>query len=87
MRITPVIFVGSLAAIAATAAPALAKNSQTTRTDGQTEEQPSSSSPCRAYQQAADGTWKELPCQGQGQTAAATRRQQSVTTTPSSAAR
>ncbi|MGY3452921.1 hypothetical protein [Bradyrhizobium sp. USDA 4353] len=83
MRITPVIFVGSLAALVATAAPALAKNSQTPRSD----EQATASSPCRAYQQAADGSWKELPCQGQGQAAAAPRRQQSVTTTPSSATR
>ncbi|CCD88173.1 conserved exported protein of unknown function [Bradyrhizobium sp. ORS 285] len=81
MRITPVIFVGSLAALVTTAAPALAKNSQTPRAD----EQATSSSPCRAYQQAADGSWKELPCQGQA--AAAPRRQQSVTTTSSSATR
>ncbi|WP_257168327.1 hypothetical protein [Bradyrhizobium sp. SRS-191] len=83
MRITPVIFVGSLAALVTTAAPALAKNSQTPRAD----EQATSSSPCRAYQQDPDGAWKELPCQGQGQAAAAPRRQQSVTNTPSSATR
>ncbi|MGJ4928360.1 hypothetical protein ACQR1I_15475 [Bradyrhizobium sp. HKCCYLS2038] len=84
MRITPVIFVGSLAAlVAATAAPALAKNSQVPKPDDQT----TASSPCRAYQQAADGTWKELPCLGQGQAASAPRRQQSVTNTPGSTAR
>ncbi|MGJ5179102.1 hypothetical protein ACQR16_12570 [Bradyrhizobium oligotrophicum] len=83
MRITPVIFVGSLAAIVVTAAPAPAKNSQTSKTDEQT----TASSPCRAYQQAPDGTWTELPCQGQGQAASAPRRQQSVTTTPSNASR
>ncbi|CCD94046.1 conserved exported hypothetical protein [Bradyrhizobium sp. ORS 375] len=88
MRITPVIFVGSLAALIATAAPALAKNSQSPNSQTQrTDEQATSSSPCRAYQQDPDGTWKELPCQGQGQAAAAPRRQQSVTNTPSSAAR
>ncbi|NPU14638.1 hypothetical protein HL666_28090 [Bradyrhizobium sp. 83002] len=81
MRITPVIFVGSLAAIVATAAPALAKNSQTARAD----EQSAATTPCRAYQQDPDGTWKELPCQGQ--TAAVPRRQQSVTNTPSNPAR
>ncbi|CAL77206.1 hypothetical protein; putative signal peptide [Bradyrhizobium sp. ORS 278] len=83
MRITRVIFVGSLAALIATAAPALAKNSQTSKPD----EQAASSSPCRAYQQDPDGTWKELPCLGQGAAAATPRRQQSVTNTPSNAAR
>jgi len=87
MRITPVIFVGSLAAIVATASPALAKNSQTPNPTSRTDEQTTSSSPCRAYQQAPDGSWTELPCQGQGQAASAPRRQQSVTNTPSSAAR
>jgi len=61
MRITDVIFVGSLAALVATTAPALAKNSQT-----QKPEEQATSSPCRAYQQAADGTWTELPCQAPG---------------------
>ncbi|CCE03293.1 hypothetical protein [Bradyrhizobium sp. STM 3809] len=88
MRIIPMIFVGSLAALVSTAAPVLAKNSQTpnSRTP-QADAQATSSSPCRAYQQDPDGTWKELPCQGQGQAAAAPRRQQSVTNTPSSTAR
>jgi hypothetical protein len=85
MRITPVIFVGSLAAIVATAAPALAKNSQTPGQTARADEQSASTAPCRAYQQDPDGTWKELPCQGQ--TAAAPRRQQSVTNTPGNAAR
>jgi hypothetical protein len=62
MRITQVIFVGSLAALVATTAPALAKNSQNQKT---TEEQASSAS-CHAYQQAPDGTWTALPCQAHG---------------------
>lgn len=86
MQIIPVIFVGSLAAIVATAGPALAKNTQTPQTS-RMDEQTTSSSACRAYQQAPDGSWTELPCQGQGQAASAPRRQQSVTNTPSSAAR
>ncbi|BAM90067.1 conserved exported hypothetical protein [Bradyrhizobium oligotrophicum S58] len=86
MQIAPMIFVGSLAAIVATASPALAKNTQTPQTS-RTDEQTTSSSGCRAYQQAPDGSWKELPCQGGGQAASAPRRQQSVTNTPSSAAR
>jgi hypothetical protein len=77
MRITDVIFVGSLAALVATAAPALAKSSQIPKPD---EQQATSSSPCRAYQQAADGSWTELPCQGQGagQSASVPSRQKSV---------
>ncbi len=62
MRIKNVILVGSLAALVATTAPALARNSQTQRT---ADEQTSSSS-CHAYQQAPDGTWTALPCQEHG---------------------
>ncbi len=82
MRITQLIFVGSLAALVATAAPALAKSSHTPKPDDQT----ASSSPCRAYQQAPDGTWMELPCKGQGgATASAPAPQRSVTNTNSTA--
>ncbi|UFZ05358.1 hypothetical protein LQG66_03280 [Bradyrhizobium ontarionense] len=87
MRITPMIFAGSLAAVVVTAAPALAKNSQTPNQTPKADDQTTSSSPCRAYQQAPDGSWMELPCQGQGQAASAPARQRSVTNTPSSAAR
>ena len=65
MRIARVIFV-SAAALAITA-PALAKNSQSQKTD-----EKSTASSCHAYRQAADGSWTELPCQelggGQSQT-------------------
>ena len=71
MRINHVIFVGSLAALVAATAPALAKNTQTQKP---TDEQASSSS-CRAYQQAPDGTWTPLPCQGHGATAQVERKQ------------
>lgn len=60
MRIANVIFVGSVAALAFFTAPALAKSS-TQKTD----ENPSSSF-CHAYQQAADGSWAELPCRETG---------------------
>jgi len=62
MRIADVIFVGSLAALVATTAPALARNSQTQKT---TDEQTNSSS-CHAYQQAPDGSWTALPCSEHG---------------------
>jgi hypothetical protein len=61
MRIARVIFVCLVATIAVPAVPALAKNSTAERTDDR-----SNSSSCRAYQQAADGSWTELPCQEAG---------------------
>jgi hypothetical protein len=62
MRIIDVIFVGSLAALVAATAPALAKNSQNQKMT----EEPTSSASCHAYQQAPDGTWTALPCQEPG---------------------
>jgi hypothetical protein len=61
MRIAKSIFVGSMAALAVLTAPALAKNSNVQKTD----ESPASPS-CHAYQQAADGSWTQLPCQEMG---------------------
>lgn len=65
MRIGHVILVSSLAALVATTAPVLARNSQTQKTG----DDQMSSSACHAYQQAADGTWTALPCQEHGATA------------------
>ena len=61
MRIKRAIFAGSIAALAAMTAPALAKNSTPPKTD----EKPASAC-CHAYQQAADGSWMQLPCQELG---------------------
>jgi hypothetical protein len=61
MRITRTILAGSIAALAVATVPALAKNSETQKTTEQ-----STSSPCKAYQQAPDGTWTQLPCQELG---------------------
>jgi hypothetical protein len=61
MRIARSIFAGSMAALALLTAPALAKNSNAQKAD----DKPASSS-CHAYQQAADGSWTELPCQELG---------------------
>lgn len=57
MRIAHLVFAGALAASAVLTAPAVAKNSDTQKS----EDKPSSSS-CSAYQQAADGSWEQLPC-------------------------
>ena len=58
MRIASVIFVGSVAAMV-TAAPAFAKHPEAQKTDDGRSTSPS----CHAYQQAADGSWTQLPCQ------------------------
>jgi len=64
MRIAKVVFVGSFAALVMTL-PALAKTTESQKTDDK-----STSSSCHAYQQTADGSWAQLPCQefGNGQT-------------------
>jgi hypothetical protein len=67
MRIAQLIFVGSVAALAMLAAPALAKNS-----NAQKNEDTSASPACHARQQTADGSWVELPCEEVG---AASQRQ------------
>ena len=74
MRIKRAIFAGSIAALAATTAPALAKNSTPQKTDDK-----STSSSCHAYQQAADGSWMELPCQELGSGSGAPAQHKSAT--------
>jgi hypothetical protein len=59
MRLGPAILAASMAALLALVAPSLARNSDTTKAN----EQPASSSSCHSYQQAADKSWIELPCQ------------------------
>ncbi len=61
MRLGHAIFVGLMAALLTLAAPTLARNSSQQKSS----EAPASSS-CNAYQQTADGTWKQLPCQELG---------------------
>jgi hypothetical protein len=65
MRIAKVIFVTSVAALAATL-PARAKHAESQKND----EKSTTSSSCHAYQQAPDGTWQQVPCEeaGVGQT-------------------
>jgi hypothetical protein len=61
MRIASAIFAGSMAALAVLTMPALARNSDARKTDDK-----SAASPCRAYEQTADGEWKPIPCQETG---------------------
>ena len=66
MRLGHAMFLGLMAALLSLAAPTLARNSNQQKPS----EVPASSS-CRAYQQAADGTWTQLPCQELGSKPAA----------------
>jgi hypothetical protein len=76
MRITPLIFTGSIAALAVLTAPALAKNSHAQKID---DTSASSASPtCHAYQQAPDGSWNPMPCQELGATSQAQTQRKSA---------
>jgi hypothetical protein len=65
MRLGQAIFFGSAAALLTLAAPTLARNSTPAPHAAKSAEAPASSS-CHAYQQAADGSWTQLPCQEMG---------------------
>lgn len=62
MRIANLVFAGALVTSTMLAAPALARNSETQKSDDK-----SASSSCSAYQQAADGSWEQLPCKEAGE--------------------
>jgi hypothetical protein len=62
MRLAKMIFVGSLAALLGAMAPASARKADTRKAA----EEKSISSSCHTYQQAADGTWTEHPCEEVG---------------------
>ncbi|MCA6121525.1 hypothetical protein J6500_06340 [Bradyrhizobium sp. WSM 1704] len=70
MQIARLVFAGALAAMTVVAAPALAKSSDRQKTD---DKSATTSVGCQAYQQAADGTWTQLPC-GEAGSSAATQR-------------
>ena len=70
MRLGQAIFFGATAALLTLAAPTLARDSSANSHTAKTTEAPASSS-CHAYQQAADGSWTQLPCQEMGSKASA----------------
>jgi hypothetical protein len=76
MRISRAILLGSIAAVAALTAPALAlaktSNMQPTSSTPSSDTAPVSSG-CYSSQQNADGSWTQLPCQELGQPAPAPR--------------
>jgi hypothetical protein len=61
MRSVSAILLASTVALLSLAAPTLARNS-----DGQKPSEAPTASSCHSYQQAEDGSWKELPCQELG---------------------
>ncbi|MCA6102435.1 MULTISPECIES: hypothetical protein [Bradyrhizobium] len=73
MRIAKLAFAGSLAAVAAVATPALAKSTERQKADEKSTTTTTSSG-CQAYQQAADGTWNQLPCGEAGSNGATQHR-------------
>ena len=70
MRLGQAIFFGSAAALLTLAAPTLARNSSANSHTAKATEAPAASS-CHAYQQSADGSWAQLPCQAMGSKAPA----------------
>ena len=62
MRVANATFVALLAALIFVLAPALAKDSSLQKQD----EKAAASPQCRAYEQAADGSWQERPCEEVG---------------------
>jgi hypothetical protein len=70
MRLGQAIFFGSVAALLTLAAPTLARNSSANSHTAKATEAPAASS-CHAYQQSADGSWAQLPCQAMGSKASA----------------
>jgi len=65
MRIANVTSAALLAALVGLAAPVMAKSSDAKRTT----DDASTSASCHAYQQEADGSWTERPCEEKGQPA------------------
>jgi hypothetical protein len=82
MRITKVVFAGSVAALAVLVTPALAKNFDSKTSDVQQGDASSASAPCYSYQPKPDGSWTQLPCQEVGAAKPAQRRSAAKTEDP-----
>ena len=78
MRLGQAILFGSAAALLTLAAPTLARNSSAHSHTAKATKAPAASS-CHAYQQAADGSWMELPCQELGSGSGAPAQHKSAT--------
>jgi hypothetical protein len=73
MRLGQAIFFGSAAALLTLAAPTLARNSSTNSHTAKAAEAPAAGT-CHAYQQAADGSWTQRPCEAMDSKATAQPR-------------
>jgi hypothetical protein len=84
MRIAGLIFASSIAILVIATAPALAKNSNSnpSNANAQKADDRPASQGCHAYQQAADGSWVELPCREVGPTSQAPTHGKSATRAP-----
>ena len=80
MRLGQAIFFGSAAALLTLAAPTLARNSSTNSHAPKATEAPAAGT-CHAYQQAADGSWTQRPCEAMGSKAPAQPRSAAKGTT------
>jgi hypothetical protein len=65
MRVMTATFLAAIAALAVGAGPSLAKPSDKTADTPKAVDE-TSSPPCHAYEQSADGSWKALACQEEG---------------------
>lgn len=74
MRITGVIFAGSVAALAVLATPVLAKNFDSKASGVQQSGAAPASAPCYSYEPKPDGSWTQLPCQEVGAAKPAPRK-------------
>jgi hypothetical protein len=61
MRVAIAVLYSALAVLAVPAERSFAKTSDVPKTSDEL-----SSSPCHAYEQSPDGSWKQLPCQEDG---------------------
>jgi hypothetical protein len=59
MRGVIAVVLGAMVVLTVPAAPSFAKTSDVPKAADES----SSSSPCHAYEQGPDGSWKQLPCQ------------------------
>jgi hypothetical protein len=85
MQVARLIFAGSIALAAGLAAPALAGNANLNshaNAHAQKIEDKPAAQGCHAYQQAADGSWVELPCQEVGPPSQTPTRGKSATRAP-----
>ena len=62
MRVAIAVLLGAMVVVAIPAGRSFAKTSEVPKTA----DEPSSSSPCHAYEQGPDGSWRQLPCQEEG---------------------